>query len=124
MHTNSADYFNSCNGGSVVGVPFNQFGYQAAAEGVGYMGMATSSPRGGPWYRELVGIELSQPLIPGVPVCLSFKTAMGGFGSWSGNSSPYSCKGIGLQFFLEYPTDWSTYLYPNTAALNLWSNPL
>ena len=119
LHTNSADYFNSCNGGTVVGVPFNQFGYQQAADGEAYMGMAASSPGGGPWYRELVGIELSQPLIPGVPICLSFKTAMGGFGSWSGNSTPYSCKGIGLKFFTQFPDDWSLYLYPNSAALSL-----
>lgn len=119
LHTNSADYFNSCNGGTVVGVPLNQFGYQFAADGDAYMGMATSSPWGGLWYREYIGIELNQPLIPGVPVCLSFKTAMGGFGSWAGNSTPYSCNGIGLKFFMQFPTDWNEFLYPNSAALHL-----
>lgn len=118
LYTQSADYFNSCNSNGVVGIPSNQFGYQFAAEGDAYVGMATSAPGGGQWYRELVGIELQSPLIPGVPVCLSFQTAMGGFGNWAGNSTPYSCKGIGLKFFTVYP-EWGSYLYPNDAAVNL-----
>ena len=116
LHTNSADYFNSCNDG-VAGVPLNQFGYQYASDGEGYVGMAISAPGGGPWYREIVGIELTEPLQPGVPVCLSFNTAMGGFGSWPGNSTPYSCEGLGLKFFMSFPSDWNAYLYPNSAAL-------
>ncbi|MCB0794710.1 MAG: T9SS type A sorting domain-containing protein [Flavobacteriales bacterium] len=120
LHTQSADYFHACSSNGVVGVPFNQFGYQYPADGDGYMGMATSTPGGTPfWYRELVGIDLTDPLIPGVPICLSFQTAMGGFGSWSGNSTPYSCKGLGLKFFTEFPSDWHSYLYPNSAALSL-----
>jgi hypothetical protein len=117
LHTNSADYFNACNT-TVAGVPLNQFGYQYAADGQAYVGMATTSNASGT-YREIVGIQLTEPLQPGVPVCLSFKTAMGGFGSWPGNSTSYSSKGLGLQFFTEFPSDWGTYLYPNTAALHI-----
>lgn len=117
LHTNSADYFNACNT-TVAGVPLNQFGYQFAAEGQAYVGMATTSNSSGV-YREIVGIQLMEPMLPGMPVCLSFKTAMGGFGSWPGNSTAYSSKGLGLKFFMAFPTDWEAYLYPNTAALHI-----
>lgn len=116
---NSADYFNACNDDGLVDVPFNQFGYQYALDGVGYVGMATSGLTGAPWYREIVGAQLLQPLQPGVPVCLSFKMAVGGFGSWSGNSSYHTCKGVGLKFFNVIPSDWQSYLYPNDAAIHL-----
>jgi hypothetical protein len=119
LHTQSADYFNTCNTGGVLDVPFSQFGYQYPYEGDAYVGMATSSIGGASWYREIVGIELSQPLQPGVPVCLSFKAAVGGFGSWSGNSAYNTCKGIGLKFFSVLPNDWQDYLYPNSAAVYL-----
>lgn len=119
LHTQSADYFNTCNTGGVLDVPFSQFGFQFPYEGDAYVGMATSSIGGASWYREIMGIELSQPLQPGVPVCLSFKVAVGGFGSWSGNSAFNTCKGIGLKFFSVLPNDWQDYLYPNSAAVYL-----
>ncbi|MBV6406118.1 MAG: hypothetical protein GFGODING_02903 [Flavobacteriales bacterium] len=119
LHTQSADYFNECNTGGVLDVPFSQFGYQQPYEGDAYVGMATSGIGGGPWYREMVGCPLAEPLQPGVPVCLSFKMAVGGFGSWSGNSSYNTCQGVGLKFFTQLPTDWYDYLYPNSAALAL-----
>lgn len=118
LHTNSADYFNRCDENVVVGVPFNSFGYQEPAEGDGYIGIATTVP-GSDLYREIVGIELLEPLQVGVPICLSFKMAVGGFGSWDGNSAIYTSKGVGLRFFMQFPSDWPAYLYPNTAALHM-----
>lgn len=118
LHTGSADYFNRCQENLVVGVPFNTCGYQEPAEGDAYMGLATTFP-GLDWYREIVGIELSEPLQAGVPVCLSFKMAVGGFGSWDGNSAMFTSKGVGIRFFNEFPADWPTYLYPNSAALSM-----
>lgn len=118
LHTQSADYFNVCNTGGVLDVPFSQFGYQFPYEGDAYVGMATAFP-GLDWYREIVGIGLSESLQPGVPVCMSFKVAVGGFGSWSGNSSFRTSKGVGLKFFTQLPTDWYSYLFPNSAALFL-----
>jgi hypothetical protein len=119
LHTSSADYFNRCQENLIVGVPFNNFGYQEPGEGNSYVGMATTAVAGVPWYREIVGIELAEPLQPSVPICLSFQTAMGGFGSWYGNSTIYSSKGLGLKFFMDLPTDWQSYLYPNSAALHI-----
>lgn len=119
LHTHSADYFNECSASNIVDVPGNQFGYQNAADGQAYVGMATTSFGGAPWYREIVGIQLVEALQPGVPVCLSFQTAMGGFGNYHGNSTMYSSKGLGLKFFTEFPADWYSYLYPNDAALHI-----
>ena len=118
LHTNSADYFHRCQADQVVGVPFNNMGYQEPADGDGYVGLATSLFNVA-WYREIVGIELATPLQAGVPVCLSFKAAIGGFGSWPGNSAMYTAKGVGLKFFNDFPSDWQAYLYPNSAALAL-----
>ncbi|MBK9286245.1 MAG: hypothetical protein IPN38_00830 [Flavobacteriales bacterium] len=119
LHTTSADYFNACNMNGVVDVPFSECGYQEAFDGQAYVGMATTAIGGAAWYREVVGIALTQPLQPGIPVCLSFQTALGGFGRVPWNSTPYSSKGLGLKFFTAFPTDWSAYLYPNSAALHI-----
>jgi hypothetical protein len=118
LHTNSADYFNRCNTGLVAGVPYNSFGYQEPADGDAYMGLVTTFP-GLPSYREIVGTELLEPLVPGVPVCISFKVAVGGFGSWNGNSAVYTAKGIGVQFFTEFPLNWSSFLFPNNSPAYL-----
>lgn len=75
------------------------------------------------WYREMVAIELSEPLQVGVPVCLSFKAAVGGFGSWSINSAVYTAPGIGLKFFNQPPTVNQLYVPPNSAALHLSTVP-
>ncbi len=107
----SADYFNSCSGGVVAGVPFNQCGYQEAAHGQAYMGMINYIDNA-PTYREMISIELMEPLQIGVPVCLSFKVATGGFGSASINSGYYTSRGMGMKFFVDMPTDWFSYLFP------------
>ncbi|MBL0127364.1 MAG: T9SS type A sorting domain-containing protein [Flavobacteriales bacterium] len=118
-YNQSADYFNACTGDTIAGVPFSQFGYQHAVEGQAYMGLATYL-EAVPAYREMIQVELSEPLVVGVPVCLSFKMAVGGFGSWGFiNSARYTCKGVGMKFFEQLPTNWAGYLYPNAAALYL-----
>lgn len=118
LHTNSADYFNRCQENTVAGVPFNTCGHQEPADADAYIGMATTFP-GLDWYREIVSIQLVEPLQADVPVCLSFRMAVGGFGTWDGNSAIYTSKGVGLRFFQQFPTDWSAYLYPNSAALHM-----
>jgi len=118
LHTSSADYFNRCQENLVVGVPYNTCGYQEPVDGDGYIGLATTFPGLG-WYREIVGIALSEPLQTGVPVCLSFQMALGGFGSWDAGSAMFTSKGVGMRFFNEFPADWTAYLYPNAAALHM-----
>mgnify|MGYP003394094026 FL=1 len=112
----SVDYFNACHTGSSAGVPHNSCGYQYPSEGLAYVGMFTHN-NNNPLIRELFSAQLAAPLLPGVPVCLSFKTAIGGFGTWDGNSATHTCKGIGMKFFVDLPTTWQTYLFPNNAAL-------
>ena len=118
LYTRSADYFNACHTSGVVGIPLNQFGYQYPADGFGYMGMATYS-LGRPEYREMVGIQLTEPLQEGVPVCLSLKVAVGGYGTSGGNSAAYTCKGIGIRFFTTLPEEEYIYDYPNSAVVYL-----
>ncbi len=118
LYTQSADYFNMCHTTGVVGMPLNYFGNQLPALGDAYMGLCTYQFNQAE-YREIIGIQLVEPLQPSVPICLSFKTAVGGFGTSPGASAGYTCKGLGLKFFTELPQDWVSYLYPNSAALSL-----
>ncbi len=102
-YTQSADYYNRCAGGVVCSVPFNTCGYQEPAEGDAYMGLATYGHDA--FYREVIAVQLSEPLQPGVPVFLSMKTSPGGFGSWDGNSARWKAKGPDMRFFGSLPTD-------------------
>jgi hypothetical protein len=119
-YTASADYFNACAGGILCSVPFNNLGYQYPADGDAYMGICTyDGVPGGGNYREIIATELIEPLQPGIPVYLSFKTSPGGHGTATYTSATWTCKGVGMKFFVELPTDWQSYLYPNSAALYL-----
>lgn len=117
-YTLSSDYFNACSAGVIAGVPLNQFGYQLAYDGDGYMGLATYA-QGDPDYREVIAAELLQPLQVGVPVCVSMKVTCGGFVAGSANSAAWRARGPGLRFFVELPTDWGALLYPNDAVIHM-----
>lgn len=72
-----------------------------------------------PSYREFVCAQLSQPLLPGIPVHLSMKVAPGGFGSYALNSPKWTSSGIGMLLTTQ-PFEWSIgSLFPNTAHLYL-----
>ena len=119
-YSNSVDYFDTC-ASSVVDVPLNDIGYQYAASGGGYAGVVTYI-LGDPFYREILGCHLTMPLQPGVPVCLRFKVAMGGFGSNPANSATYTCRGVGMRFLTFDPSMESVtnnLLNSNIAALHL-----
>ena len=116
----SADYFHRCQSNLIVGVPFNGIGYQEPFDGDGYIGMGTAPFD---WTREMVAIELTEPLQAGVPVCLSFKMAVGGFGSLSVNSAVYTANGMGLRFFNQVPNLSEFYEFPNSAALYMQEVP-
>jgi hypothetical protein len=72
-----------------------------------------------PYYRETFGCQLTAPLQPGVPIYVSYKVSPGGFGSWDGASAQFAAKGPGINFFTAYPADWSVYLYPNAAMVDM-----
>lgn len=99
-------------------VPFNNLGYQEPADGDAYIGMVTYV-EGTPYYRETFGCQLTEPLQPGVPVYVTYKASPGGFGSWDGNSAQFAAKGPGINFFTAYPSDWSSYIFPNAALVDM-----
>jgi hypothetical protein len=120
-YTHSADYMNACADNDIAGVPYNTWAYQYPSDGIAYMGLFTYE-LGGSYYREFIATQLTSPLKPGVPVYLSFKTALGGFGLDPYNSANYTCRGVGMKFFNVLPEDWYQYIYPdypNSAALYL-----
>ncbi|MEO5569378.1 MAG: T9SS type A sorting domain-containing protein [Bacteroidia bacterium] len=64
------DYFNSCNNNQV-SVPINSIGYQSAKTGNAYAGLYTYA-KFSVNYREIVGVQLSQPLSIGQSYYISF----------------------------------------------------
>jgi hypothetical protein len=58
------DYFNSCTDNADIDVPVNYFGNTIPADGNGYVGLV-SYVSTTPDFREIIGTELKQPLIPG-----------------------------------------------------------
>jgi len=120
-YSNSVDYLDTCAFGTVVSVPFSALGYQYAADGGGYAGIITYEV-GDPLYREIFGCHLTQALQPGIPLCLSFKIAVGGFGFDPAGSVNHTCKGVGMRFLTFDPTIESVtnnLLNSNIAALHL-----
>lgn len=103
----SPDYFNACDTTIVagvsnwVGVPENFVGFQPAYSGNGYMGMITyldSTFLPDPEIlREHIGTYLSEPLIPGTPVYISFR-ASATFGNGFNDRPKYVCSGLGIRF--------------------------
>ncbi|MFZ1686130.1 MAG: hypothetical protein WAU70_01835 [Flavobacteriales bacterium] len=113
----SPDYFNACRDSTDFGVPVNWLGQQAASEGDAYVGLAPFAYND-PEYREIVCAELSQPLEVGVPIFLSFKVALGGYGSLSFQSPRWTAKGVGL-YLSTQPIEWPMAAYPNAATIYL-----
>lgn len=113
----TSDYFNACNTNDYCDVPRNAFGYQAAASGVSYCGLITYD-EAEPDFREFLGVELTEPLIPGVEVHLSFKTSPGGWGWYNVQRFRYSVDNIGMLFTTQV---WSgaTGGIPNSSVLYL-----
>ncbi|MEO8066525.1 MAG: hypothetical protein ABI599_02405, partial [Flavobacteriales bacterium] len=113
---NSPDFFHTCRDSSDFGVPLNWRGYQEASHGQGYGGVI-SYQWNASHYREFICTELSQPMLPGAPMDLSMKVAMGGAGSYWLFSPKWTTRGIGMLLTTE-PFEWSTgSLYPNNAQL-------
>lgn len=115
-YTMSADFFSECSANDISGVPLNHMGYQHAAHGESYAGVAFYDATS-PVYREFLVAELDQPLLIGQQVEMSFMASPGGYGSWPWNSAQFVASGIGMKFFVDLPTNWQFYLYPNSAAL-------
>ncbi len=94
----SPDYFHSCDTGPYASVPGNVVGYQMAATGEAYAGAYLWCAFPGD-SREHLGAMLTEPLIPGVPVSVSFKIspASGGFVE----NMKWSVQMAGLRFTVD-----------------------
>jgi hypothetical protein len=89
------DYFNSCavNGGPS-GVPLNQFDFQYSRTGnahAGFFGFTTSGN-----YREYIGIQLQQALIPGNTYAVSMYVNR--VGNTTGQQKNIACNKLGMRF--------------------------
>ncbi|MEO8587729.1 MAG: T9SS type A sorting domain-containing protein [Flavobacteriales bacterium] len=111
------DYFNSCNANDYCDVPRNAFGYQPAATGSAYAGVVTYDSLQTD-FREYLGVELIEPLSPGLSVYLSFKIAPGGWGWYAAQRFRYTTDRIGM-FFTTQPWSGTVGPIPNTAAAYL-----
>lgn len=92
----TADLFNVCDTLGYLDVPLNGFGYQYPYEGDGYAGLISFLP-GDSVNREFFGAELLSPLTPGVPVYISLRLALGGWGLFAPQPDQ-SCSGVGVFF--------------------------
>lgn len=71
----SSDYFNSCASNTQVSTPMNYLGYQKAYDGQAYCGIILKSSAN-PEAREIVGIQLTQPLQIGTKYFVSFMSSL------------------------------------------------
>lgn len=72
----SPDYYNSCSPWLCCSVPVNNYGYQYAATGNAYCGMVAYVEVGPPFGgREVIGKELSAPLVIGQKYYVSIKVS-------------------------------------------------
>ena len=117
----SPDYFNSCDTGIFVSVPNNVVGQQDAATGQGYAGVYLWCEFPGD-SREHLGAMLLEPLVPGVPVSVSFKVApaTNGFAE----NMMWSVQRAGLRFTMEPYLQNGLDPLPDTAALFMAQAPL
>lgn len=106
------DYYHACAPPSVpggvptMGVPANATGYQAAFEGEAFAGIivyADTPITGMPpeRHREFIGVPLLQPMEPGMPYCLSFRTSATLIGADSWLNFRYLVRGIGMRFTMQ-----------------------
>ncbi|MFZ1694949.1 MAG: hypothetical protein WAT74_17260 [Flavobacteriales bacterium] len=77
MAITNPDYYNACYTVSpdTCGVPLNFAGFQYPATGNGYIGMITYSNDPPYGFRELIGVKLSTPIVPGSTYYTSFKVS-------------------------------------------------
>jgi OmpA-OmpF porin, OOP family len=96
------EYFNSCATLPWVATPTNGLGYQVPYDGgQAYAGIILYADSD--WFsppellREVIGVELTEALVPGLPVQVSFKASPAAFGS-PGARVRWTTNSIGLKF--------------------------
>lgn len=69
------DYFNNCENSNTFGVPLNLMGYQEAYSGNAYAGLIFYE-KGGDIYNEMIGVQLSEPLVIGTKYFVSMRVVL------------------------------------------------
>ena len=113
------DYFHTCSQTTLNGVPQNIVVNQQPSHGEAYCGfLATLLLED---YSEILGAELSQELVPGEPVHVSLKLAVGIGGTQS--DYRHTCNRVGVRFTTTEQHWLSPTPLPNYAHLEL-SDPI
>ena len=123
----TVDYFNTCSPvNSPPAVPHSAMGFQTPASGQGYMGLVTYlAPGTAPdpdHSKEIALAQLDAPLVPGVPVFLSFKFAVAAGGTQVTSSPRWSCNKFGMRFGMTTAYDGLS-PHANNAVLSVPLTP-
>lgn len=110
--TGTSDYYNSCDVVGDVGVPNNWTGFQNAATGEGYCGIAPYFSNA-QYNREFIGCTLNSPLIIGEKYYISFKINLC---ITPVSAQLYATNNIGLLF------STTPYNYNNPSPINNFSH--
>ena len=105
----TSDYFNECTTSPFVDVPKNSFGFQYAAQGQAYMGLADANT-----YREYVAGTIT-PLTPGYKYRVSISVSLS-------NGSLYGTNDLGVYFYDSGPSTVTTSGVLNVTPQVLYSN--
>lgn len=74
--SNTPDYFNACATDTISDVPANLFGYQATYNGQAYSGFSAYYDNEES-FREMIGTQLTAPVVPGVTYYASMRVSPG-----------------------------------------------
>ncbi len=94
-YSGTPDLFNACDTTGLVSVPLSEAnGYKASFDGVGHVGFIGITF---PHWREVLGVSLTEPLIPGTEYYVSFQISRG-IGGSSHPNCDCAMNNIGLKF--------------------------
>jgi hypothetical protein len=99
----SPDYFNACATPGGAGVPLNIWGFQAPLNGNAYALVCTYEGMGFNSYREFIGCQLTQQLIPGVKYFVSAYISRCDYYPIDGASNNFGFKFSTIQYSVGYP---------------------
>jgi hypothetical protein len=115
--SNTPDYFNGCATDTIGDVPGNIFGYQPAYDGQAYSGMTFyhDTPDS---FREMIGAQLTTPLVPGTTYYASMYVSSGYGGYY--DYFVFSNK-MGMLFTQQpYVGGWMNPSYPLRNYSQIW----